>query len=334
MEEISVAPSSVRVRSRTEETSAAPSPHHAAFTKLRPRDVPTPKPVHRPVSAALGRAPSTDEDEDAAPPVQLQRRESAQIAAQPKFLYIVDYPLGEGADFEEVQRKRMSEICEEDEPSAEEEAVPAPSMCSSHRAAPEATRTPTPEWDLQYKALSMRSSCRAALQATRTPTPESDLQYKATSTCLSHCAAPQATRTPTPEWDLQFQALTTHSAHAAPALRTPTPKYDQPKIKCNECEAGFERRTLLRVHLEEVHAMYLCTTLYCEDHFVSQQACADHYAANHAHGQFWCEQCDKTFTHHSKYNEHMIVHTAEMDKKHYRCDWPDCDNVFSHERDL
>ncbi len=280
MEEISVAPSSVRVRSRTEETSAAPSPHHAAFTKLRPRDVPTPKPVHRPVSAALGRAPSTDEDEDAAPPVQLQRRESAQIAAQPKFLYIVDYPLGEGADFEEVQRKRMSEICEEDEPSAEEEAVPAPSMCSSHRAAPEATRTPTPEWDLQ------------------------------------------------------FQALTTHSAHAAPALRTPTPKYDQPKIKCNECEAGFERRTLLRVHLEEVHAMYLCTTLYCEDHFVSQQACADHYAANHAHGQFWCEQCDKTFTHHSKYNEHMIVHTAEMDKKHYRCDWPDCDNVFSHERDL
>ncbi len=302
-----MAPSPVRVRSRTEETSAAPSPRHAAFTKLHPRDVPAPKPVRRPVSAALGRALSTDDDEDAAPPVQPQRHVSAQIAAQPKFSYIVDYPLGEGADFEEVQCKRISEICEEDEPSAEEEAVPAPSTCSSRHAAPQVTCTPTPEWDLQYKATSMRSSCRAA---------------------------PKATRTPTPEWDLQFQVPTTCSARAAQALRMPTPEYDQPKIKCNECEAGFERRTLLRVHLEEAHAMYLCTTLYCEDYFVSQQACADHYAANHGHGQFRCEQCDKTFTHRSKYNEHMIVHTAEMDKKRYRCDWPDCDNVFSHERDL
>ncbi len=125
-----------------------------------------------------------------------------------------------------------------------------------------------------------------------------------------------------------------HSAHAALALRMPTPEYDQPKIKCNECEAGFERRALLRVHLEEAHAMYLCTTLYCEDYFVSELVYADHYAANHACGQFHCEECDKTFTHRSKYNEHMIVHTAEMDKKRYHCDWPDCDNMFTHERDL
>ncbi len=136
-EESSAALSPLRVRSRTEESSAAPSPRRAAFTKLHPRDVPAPKPVRRPVSAALGRAPSTDADEP-------QHRVSARIAAQPKFDYIVDYPLGEGADFEEVQRIRMSGICEEDEPAAEQEPAPAPSMRSSRRAAPKATHTPTP----------------------------------------------------------------------------------------------------------------------------------------------------------------------------------------------
>ena len=247
--------SPLHVRSRTEESSAAPSPRRAAFTKLRPQDVPAPKPVRRPVSAALGRAPSTDADEP-------QHRVSARIAAQPKFDYIVDYPLGEGADFEEVQRIRMSGICEEDEPAEEQEPVPAPSTCSSRRAAPKVMRTPTPEWDLHYKAPSMCSSCRAA---------------------------PKAMRTPTPEWDLHYKAPSTRSARAAPALCMPTPEYNQPKIKCKECEAGFEHRALLWVHLEEAHAMYLCTTLYCKDYFVSEQACADHYAANHARGQFHCD---------------------------------------------